>query len=162
MLASLCVVSVAHAAPAGEISATPSVTRTKSIQVTPLRRKAHPVAAAIAQYYRVSVAEVEAIKASGPNWGYGNIIKLYSFAQMANTAPAEIKQLRDAGLSWTAIASKFELRGGASKSGRVNKVPPVNAASKVKETRAVKRTVVKRTVKKPVRKTVRKRVAPRR
>jgi hypothetical protein len=125
------------------------------------------VAAAIAEYYKVTVAEVEAIKASGPNWGYGNIIKLYSFAQMANTAPAEIKQLRDAGLSWNAIASKFDLRGASPAApGRVNKTAPAAAAAGAKQPKVTKRILpqkaVKKTVKKPVKKTVRKRVVPKR
>ncbi len=68
------------------------------------------IATAIANYFKVPVADITKLHDSG--WGYGEIFKLYSLAQASGKTVAEIKALRDSGQGWGQIAKALNLSPG--------------------------------------------------
>lgn len=68
------------------------------------------IATAIANYFKVPVADVAMLHDGG--WGYGEIFKLYALAQDSGKTVAEIKAMRDAGQGWGQIAKALKLSPG--------------------------------------------------
>jgi hypothetical protein len=73
----------------------------------------NPAALAISQYYTVPLDEIEALRSLGSGWGYGNIVKVYAFAQAAGISPTLVIQMRASGMGWGQIAKELNLPRGA-------------------------------------------------
>ncbi|MCL4506514.1 MAG: hypothetical protein M1434_04750 [Chloroflexi bacterium] len=68
------------------------------------------VALSIALEFSVSVTSVVDLHNSG--WGYGEIFKLYEFAQVSGKTPDEIQAMRTSGLGWGQIAQALGIKVG--------------------------------------------------
>ncbi|HEY3343163.1 MAG TPA: hypothetical protein VGK81_14140, partial [Anaerolineae bacterium] len=66
------------------------------------------VALDIASYFSTSITSVEQLHETG--WGYGEIYKLYSYAEKTDKTVAEIQAMRDSGMGWGQIASALNLK----------------------------------------------------
>ena len=68
------------------------------------------IATAIANHFKVSVADITKLHDGG--WGYGEIFKLYALAQASGKTVAEIKAMRDSGEGWGQIAKALNQSPG--------------------------------------------------
>ena len=68
------------------------------------------VAIDLSNYFSVSITSVVQLHEAG--WGYGEIYRLYSYAEKTGKTPAEIQAMRDAGMGWGEIAKALNLAPG--------------------------------------------------
>jgi hypothetical protein len=91
---------------------TPTVTPTETTPFTytfPFSNS-NKVALDISDYFSVSITSVVQLHDSG--WGFGEIYKLYSYADKTGKTPAEIQAMRDSGMGWGEIAKALDLAPG--------------------------------------------------
>jgi hypothetical protein len=82
----------------------------KAITATGTLTGSLKIATAIANFFKVPVADITKLHDSG--WGYGEIFKLYSYAQASGKSVADIMAMRDAGQGWGEIAKALNLSPG--------------------------------------------------
>lgn len=91
---------------------TPTVTPTETTPFTytfPFSNS-NKVALDISSYFSVSITSVVQLHNAG--WGFGEIYKLYSYADKTGKTPAEIQAMRDSGMGWGEIAKALDLAPG--------------------------------------------------
>ena len=91
---------------------TPTVTPTETTPFTytfPFSNS-NKVALDISNYFSVSITSVVQLHDSG--WGFGEIYKLYSYADKTGKTPVEIQAMRDSGMGWGEIAKALDLAPG--------------------------------------------------
>jgi hypothetical protein len=68
------------------------------------------IATAIADHFQAPVSDITQLHDSG--WGYGEIFKLYDYAQASGQSVADIEAMRAAGQGWGEIAKALNLPPG--------------------------------------------------
>lgn len=75
--------------------------------------QSNKVALAISMQFSVPLTSVVDLHSSG--WGYGEIYKLYEFAQLTGKTPGEIQAMRTSGLGWGQIAQELGIKVNGGK-----------------------------------------------
>lgn len=101
-------------APGASVSllVTGTVTGTVPLTNTGVLTPALKVVTAITDFFSGTVTATNVISMHNSGWGFGEIFKLYSYAQQSGKTPEEIEAMREDGMGWGQISKELGLAPG--------------------------------------------------